>query len=382
MTGDASNITPFSGAADMLRRAISQKAMGHADSELLKKVDGKASLLRLATTQAIHEMLWTSSVAGFDEEHHTASLMGHLATNLGWYALMRHWTPDSAGSAPASTCDLHWAHQSKSREAIYGGDFGIALREGPDQFKIALFQAKRVEAGQMVDVKRGPKKDEPKAIADEDLKALIDHESFPGAPDREKSHQLYKLAYTDWYGNEILKQYNSEKEDYPVWAHYVFWHQTAEGSESVRAPTVQPVWDVIKSIRETRRERANESISASDLKISSGGIDFIELISNGLRYEKKEYGLTVNYKEANALLGKLASLLPTMLLADETGSGGGVGPWQALVGDKMHVSPASAISASTITETPKLALNQTQAIQSKSQTYQSNPNTQFRVPKM
>lgn len=113
---------------------------------IARKLESKKSYPSyLAIVQAIHEMLWTSTEKGFDEEHHTASLMGHFSTNLAWYMLNAYSSRVLVGNSTTALSglyDIKWATQNKQSEARTGGDFALAFPTPDKTFKILLFQAK------------------------------------------------------------------------------------------------------------------------------------------------------------------------------------------------------------------------------------------------
>lgn len=342
---------PLEAAADLLRSTVERRGLGYAAcQQKLGRIEGGAGVLQLAVTQAVHEMMWTSTAAGFDEEHHTASLMGHLASNIGWYALLHRWSlppdpdPDQELAEPPQ---LHWAYQGRHREAAVGADFGLAIRAAGDKVRIALFQAKSVQHGQQADVFRPPRGNGARAIADASLEELRSEELLAkrlegelqltpceSAQRHRNRHQLHKLAACEALGRaRLARRSNAPPSKFPVWAHYVFWHQHdgASGSKPA-APTLRTVRNVVKDVLARSEAGATVNLAAPnprlvEWRVKAAGRDFIDFVASGF-HDGGDGWLVVSGEEARTLLGPMAPLLPPLLLGDDTGKGGSTAFWE------------------------------------------------------
>jgi len=82
-----------------------------------------------------------------DEEHQTASLMGHLTAHLGWYARAAFENDELARK---DFPRIRWGTQSRRREATTGADFILICDvddvDGPDDYvRIIIFRANKTK---------------------------------------------------------------------------------------------------------------------------------------------------------------------------------------------------------------------------------------------
>ena len=318
-------------ASELLSIRIQANGAGYAHPETFQELpipDDGAGMdwaAWLATVAAVHELLWTSTRAGFGEEHQTASLMGHLASSLGWFALACAGQFDPADFQDLST--IMWAHQSKTEEASSGVDFGIVAGRmcSNDQptYNIAMFQAKKAKQHILAsklefavdqpirlrkkDTIRNRNPNDPlfrelvsaaknvmSTLSDDDAEALLATEMLRPA------FQIEALIRTYLRGN-LLADKRGE------WCHYVLWpvpivHQAVDEDEVVREPVPMPRAVSLTSVtgsldRPSTRCEPMKETSIVDViyqVLSNGG--------SGAYIEVGESGLKTLVKDAAELL--------------------------------------------------------------------------------
>ncbi|GEO40152.1 hypothetical protein SAE02_43000 [Skermanella aerolata] len=282
-----------------------------------------------STVQAVHDMLWTSTAANFDEEHHTSSLMGHWASAFSWWAFVHGWSEEfmELPHFQKPKLELYWAQQSKKAESMSGGDFAIAHQIDQNRLALTFFQAKCIKPDGQVDLWRVANKE--RQNSDSSLIRLA-NSGYPDFKARNTDiHQLEKLIRWQYFGNYISikkNNYNAKEE----WCHYVLWHpssdESAEGTPP-STPTILPVSLVKKAILPKIKECNSVERSFFKLLPDQNSSSFIDLVSVSMRSGLN--CLVVTKDEANQLVGALAHFgsLPLIIGSGDTG-GSGLGFFQ------------------------------------------------------
>lgn len=359
----------------LLSRVRASKAGYGGNETLLNAFRAKlwqrfSSLPYVAMSQAVHEMIWTSSENNFDEEHHTSSLMGHFVTNMSWYVMSEYSARILKGQTTDSMkglYDIKWASQGKTTEARTGGDFALALPIGNKRYKFFLFQAKRADdSGSGSDSFnlyrcRAEKKTSSHqdgvpsgAIQDEARPSTVESESSREVdvnlldvirnykhldrdlPERNKSaacHQLESLLRAEHLGRtycEVIKDMPCSSN----FAYYIIWNRKRTVRGKITYPSVPTIYKashaadkIIENLKRTKKidgglNLRDNTLERSDFAVETSNADFIEQFHQWSTREK-HMGVKIDLERATKFLGSFAEICPGIdfVLLDGSGEG-------------------------------------------------------------
>lgn len=274
-----------------------------------------------AVLASVCDVLATSGAAGFGEEHHTASFMGHLMTNLHWFSMLEGWSQPPG--AKTSTPRISWAYQGRDDEAVSGADFGLVVRPldgSPD--RVALYQAKLSSSlvkSQATSISIGHLIGEPapdlvryggfvrSANAWRDEVPAPDAVLFDGP-----RYQIEALFSSQLRGREV-------SGSLAPWCHYAVWHKQAIGGRKTPrwAQTVsvidvlaaQPTNPIVRpGTYHVGRDRPDLSKAVIDVLVGNDEDTYLEVLPDALP----------------TLLSRVAVLFPGVqfVAVDEGDSGG------------------------------------------------------------
>ena len=327
-------------------------------AEWVQQVEGPSQLIRLVVCRAVHDLLRTSGRAGFGEEHQTASLMGHLASQVDWYGRL------AAAEAAASSVelvlpDIRWAHQEKNQEARTGVDFGLLCNpsgeNGPDtEVRLVLLQAKRAflnrhgverfSVSQPTGL-RGLTKDAAWPALDNRMvayclkAALLNHRSDPGAfsPEDIVSVLNRNPAELPRYQLESLLRTQFQlaargKVDGP-WCLYAVWRRPPP-EQSPPPPLAVPLGVVAQHLRIAEEWRFNRPGEVGLTPGDESCHDLIAVLASALGYGPSSFGLRLRLSEVESAIGEACRLLPRLSLVTSSSSeSGGLALARAITND-------------------------------------------------
>lgn len=288
-------------------------------------------VVRLAVHHAVHEMLWTSGVLDYDEEHQTASLMGHLTAHFGWYTRAALENDELEGEQLPR---IRWGGQSRRKEATTGADFilicDVDAAEGPDDYvRLALFQAKKtkhprrgIESFAIDHVTGTPKL----SVVSDDMITLMAAigEEMAGDPSPESRaavdqvltqpaikprYQLESLLRTYFLGRRLTRERKQ-------WCFYALWRGIAR--DRVDLPTAISLGNVARNVSVESGERLPSSYGHP-----GETVPFPDLVARCMTERDCDYGIMVRLGDIQTFLAGACELLPKLgvIVASPTARG-------------------------------------------------------------
>ncbi|NLS07870.1 hypothetical protein HGP14_32065 [Rhizobium sp. P32RR-XVIII] len=318
--------------AVLQQRIAAMGGLASYDLEWVNSLSTEGTVLSAALTQAALETIWTSTLSGFDEEHHTSSFMGHFASCLSWFNLMDRW--QNPEDHDALQPEIYWAQQPKHIEAIRGGDFGLARRIGENFVNIKLFQAKK--APFMPLPFSHYRRVADRNFADAELRKY----AFGQAPGKIDSvtrlHQIHRLLRWQEVGNAVWRDIHGQDKVDPIWCYYMYWSQPLVVGKRLtyRLPTAAAaaaVYGEVSQEMNSRKPKANLSLSAGRERKS-----FLAMVM------ADESGICLNKEDARVLLGAMARVnLPDFVAIDGSGDDSG-SFWQDIFDQEAVITRRSS----------------------------------------
>ena len=338
----------------------------------IRRADGASRMIRLAVCRAMHELLWTSGRAGFGEEHQTASLMGHLTSQVGWYARLAATEAEATGNEGFAMPDIRWAHQERGQEARTGVDFGLLCNpsgeDAPDtEVRLVLLQAKRATLG-----RRGAERfavDQKTGMGNksmEEARPLLNNEAMELCLEAAREEQKGRLTGA----NELkaiaarLREQRAEEPRYQMetllrtqfmlathgemgdpWCFYAVWRRPPQGRSPPR-PVAVTLNAVAKTlyVRERDRETAGQGLlRAGDVDLedmNASSHDLIAVLARALDYEDAGFGLRLPLSKVEEAMGEACRLLPDLDLVTSSSTETGGHALAIAIEGKFKVSPA------------------------------------------
>ena len=287
----------------------------------------KEDAMRLAVQSALYEVAWTSGASRFDEEHQTASFMGHLASNLTWYAIAWAYSQDEETGLclPEVFWSGHTKHpgtnkdspQYQSSETQTGMDFGvIALDPEGREYRIALFQAKMAKAKDAAHIKQGE--------FDADLEFSI-HYSKTGY------RQIEAMEKTQKKGNEKAHVKTS-------WCHFAVWH-----SEYLRYPQRVSLDQVLSKVGQVEPKLKKAELNHTDEALSEVVFDTITGGGSGESYLTIDAGLVSDF------INQIVELMPRIqIFAVDEGGRGEMGETLSKTNMKLYSQSAHTLKGGVV----------------------------------
>lgn len=298
----------------------------------------QTQVVRLAVCRAVYDLLFTSGRAGFGEEHQTASFMGHLASQIGWYSRLAAAEEASSGNE-FNPPDIRWAHQEKTQEAESGVDFGLLCnpsggKEGNTEVRLILLQAKRSyrDASGIERIKIYQHSGKVSLINKDMLNkclrgALMDHEETLYRPslqlivnslnNSEKGENCYQLEVLLRTQMKLSLQGTAAGP----WCFYVAWRQPIS-----ERPPLPPLALSLGNVAK-RLKTPNGFNSPITVPLRFNGDqchDFIFMLAAALGYRASDYGLKIRLDQVKDAVGEACSLLPNLnfITSSSTTDGG------------------------------------------------------------
>lgn len=329
-----------------------EKAISNAQGRCYGIHSGEKDVTLFAVMQAVHELLWSSASAGFDEEHQTASFMGHLSGNYGWYSLAANMqsvfseNPDHV--PPVNLPEILWAAQSHKEESVLGSDFIVAAERDDGSYRVVLFQAKMFD-GSIIKLWRTAsacKNLAGETVCDENFFKLkqitgqdVSHTDFDtynklkknGLLETGNYHQIHKV-----FNRQMIAYSLGAIDLVPDWCHYVFWYKRPEAKALKagwipRAPVCCParslLSEVFKKVGNAPRKlrEADFCVNPSENNLKNSEVDFIKFLSDFMSGEDDSNSLRIgNAKKLKEFFNNLTNFarIPHYIVTDK-GDGGG-----------------------------------------------------------
>lgn len=321
-------------AAD-LAKEIAERGQGMKDETgrfiaTFSNANPSEKIVRLAVYRSVYEMMWTSGLANFNEEHQTASLMGHLTSNFAWYTRLA--ASDDDGEVD-DLPEILWASQAHHEEAKTGSDFAIISNISNDDkninVRIVLFQAKKSYSkndgnedfsishvtGQPKDIDLSQEMKLLLSAGQEELardlspQVMREVEEIIAIDAPKPRYQLESLLRSHFLGRSLETSRNQ-------WCFYVIWHKAVQGF--VKEPTVFSAGSISASLFEK-----NDWKTPGRHKITADYSFFSDLISSSISNPKYDCGITVPIGSINQFMVNVCKILPKLNIAVASKSRGG-----------------------------------------------------------